>query len=45
MEDGRRHETETTEFCGVERTFEDNDIMLSSQLESLTLSFDGSGSP
>ena len=34
-----------TVFCNVERTFEDDDIVLSSQLESFTFPFDRSGSP
>lgn len=44
MEDGGCHATEETKFCNTERTFENNDIVLSSQLESFTFSFDRSGS-
>lgn len=32
-------------FCSAERTFEDEDIVLSSQLEGFTFPFDRSGSP
>ena len=38
-----RHPTETTESRDGKRTFENNDIVLSSQLESFTLSFDCGG--
>lgn len=39
-----RHTTEVAKPCDVERTFENNDVVLSNQFESFTLSFDCSGS-
>ena len=39
------HATEAIEFCNAERTFENYDIVLPSQLESFTFSFDRGGSP